>query len=256
MDIRIYTDYTDIIKGIPNNILTILMLILKSLTSMNKKYYIAVAIIALIITTAGTSLIVSASEVDSDKFEGKRIHKFELNHEEVRAAIENSDYEAFAELTVGTPLGDRVTSDNFDQFVEAHNLMKEGDFEGAKAIREELGFPVKPNGKHKMKHSTLKLRTPGGNGQKGEIKAVIIEAIEAGDYSAWKEAIGDKPITEQISEDDFGQFVEMHNLIKAGEREGAKAIADELGIKKKIPSTPLRTFGGDKKGFRACPLNK
>ena len=213
---------------------------------MNKKYYIAVAIIALIITTAGTSLIVSASEVDSDKFEGKRIHKFELNHEEVREAVENGDYEAFAELTVGTPLADRVTSDNFDKFVEAHNLMKEGHFEGAKAIREELGFPVKPNGKHQMR----------GNGRKGEKNPAVIEAIEAGDYGAWKEAIGDKPIAEQISEEDFSQFVEMHNLIKSGEREGAKAIADELGIKKKIPSTPLRTFGGDKKGFRACPLNK
>ena len=77
---------------------------------MNKKYYIAVAVMALIITTAGTSLYVSASEVDFKKMEGKPIHKFEINHEEVRAAVEAGDYATFAGLVAETPLADKITS--------------------------------------------------------------------------------------------------------------------------------------------------
>ena len=187
---------------------------------MNKKYYIAVASMALIITTAGTSIIVSASEIDSDKFEGKKMHKFEINHDEVKAAVEAGDYATFASLVVDTPLAKNVTEENFDKFVEAHTLMQAGDFEGAKAIREELGFKTKPRGQFKHERNA-------------ENKEIVFEAIETGDYSAWKEAVGDRPIAEKITEENFSQLAEMHNLIQNGDKEGAKAIAEELDIHKK-----------------------
>ena len=60
----------------------------------------------------------------------------------------------------------------------------------------------------------------------------MTKALESGDYQAWKELMGDRPVAEKIPEENFAKFVEMHNLIKEGKLEEAKAIGDELGIRK------------------------
>jgi len=67
--------------------------------------------------------------------------------------------------------------------------------------------------------------------QMQEHKEAMKEVLEAGDYNAFVELVGDKKLGETITADNFDQFVEMHNLKEAGDREGAKAIADELGLK-------------------------
>jgi len=56
----------------------------------------------------------------------------------------------------------------------------------------------------------------------------VRDAIEAGDYNAWKSAMDeDAPILEKINEGNFSKLVEMHNL-----RQQADDIAAELGIVK------------------------
>lgn len=66
------------------------------------------------------------------------------NKEKVRGAIESEDYNAFQEAIKDTPmqdrLGDKIAEDNFDKFVEMHNLKKDGKYEEAKAIADELGL--------------------------------------------------------------------------------------------------------------------
>ncbi|MBU0615681.1 MAG: hypothetical protein KJ601_06315 [Nanoarchaeota archaeon] len=59
--------------------------------------------------------------------------------------------------------------------------------------------------------------------------AEIKEAMDQG-YDAWKEAVGDCPMSEQITEDNFDLFVEMHSLIEEGDLEAAQGLAEELGI--------------------------
>lgn len=59
--------------------------------------------------------------------------------------------------------------------------------------------------------------------------------LDRGDYNAWKTLIEEKQakrvnILDVINEDNFDKMVEMHNLKQAGDMEGAKAIADELGL--------------------------
>lgn len=62
-------------------------------------------------------------------------------HDAMQAAMDNNDYDAWAELMAGHGhVADMVTAENFDRFVEAHNLALAGDLEGAKAIRTELGL--------------------------------------------------------------------------------------------------------------------
>lgn len=64
-------------------------------------------------------------------------------------------------------------------------------------------------------------------------RADIKDAVEAGDYEAFKDAAEGTPLLEAIeSEADFDLFVEAHELKEAGDREGAKEIMDGLGIQK------------------------
>ena len=68
-----------------------------------------------------------------------------------------------------------------------------------------------------------------GRGEKGK---AVLEAIENNDYNSWLKAIGDKPIGDKITEENFSKIVEMNNLMKEGKVEEAQVIADELGIRK------------------------
>src|SRR3989344_80538 len=59
----------------------------------------------------------------------------------------------------------------------------------------------------------------------------INEALASGDYAAWVAATGgDSRFGENITEENFDQFAEMHRLLQAGDTQGAKAIAEQLGI--------------------------
>ncbi len=72
----------------------------------------------------------------------------------------------------------------------------------------------------------------------------IKKTIEDGDYNAWKEAIDAQPkIEDKITADNFDKFSEMHKLMESGDREGAQAIAVELGIED-LGNGMMRGFGG------------
>ena len=65
----------------------------------------------------------------------------------------------------------------------------------------------------------------------GEHKVQIEGAIESGDFNAFKEVMGDRGrIAEVINEENFDNFVQMHELKMAGDFEGAREIAKELGL--------------------------
>lgn len=64
----------------------------------------------------------------------------------MKEALDNADYEAFKELKADKPMSDKITEENFDKFVESHNLREAGDHEGARAIMEELGLQMKGPG--------------------------------------------------------------------------------------------------------------
>lgn len=84
--------------------------------------------------------------------------------------------------------------------------------------------------------------------RKAEMEAkheAVVAALEAGDYNAWVEAVGeDSPILEKITVDNFSRFVEVHNL-----RAEAKTIMEELGIEKE-------GFRHKMKGGRFGRMNK
>lgn len=62
--------------------------------------------------------------------------------EEMEQALTDGDYAKWKEIIDSRPkITDYVNEGNFDRFAEMHKLMKEGDIEGARDIREELGLP-------------------------------------------------------------------------------------------------------------------
>lgn len=68
----------------------------------------------------------------------------------MREAVENEDYEVWKtamEDSIVSRLDDvesKINEDTFTKLIEAHQAMETGDFEGAKQIREDLGFPTGP----------------------------------------------------------------------------------------------------------------
>ncbi len=61
-------------------------------------------------------------------------------HDAIREAVENNDYELWKSLIGDHFLAEKITADNFSKLVKSHNLMQEGKFDEARQIREEIGL--------------------------------------------------------------------------------------------------------------------
>jgi hypothetical protein len=147
------------------------------------------------------------------------------NIDSIKTALDNNDYSAWQTAIVDSPNADELTStineSNFSQLVEAHQLMQDGDREGAKAIMEELGI----NGMFGGRGG----HGEGGMGNNPEQNQAVKDALTNNDYTAWKTAITATPRGEEmlsvINESNFSRLVEAHNLMEQG-----RAIMDELGL--------------------------
>lgn len=187
----------------------------------NSKWFLTASLAAVI---AFTSLSVIASADEGEFPQNKQ-----QNMEEMKAAIESGDYNAFAEVAPEQML-EQINADNFGRFVEMHEHL-----EAAKAIADELGLKkmghMKDKMKGKMKGHIMK--------NKGEIRA----AVEAGGYDAWVElhtqGDHDPKILEFINEENFYLLGELHEAIQNQDFETAKEIKDELGM----PDRPERRKG-------------
>ncbi len=149
--------------------------------------------------------------------------------EEIHQAVENGDYEGWKALLTqderGAKILEVINADNFSKLQEMHQLREDGDREGAKEIADELGLKA-PRREREGKDSHFDEET----------REAIKAAVENGDYDTFKDLVsqdekGEK-ILEKVTAENFGKFKEMHELREAGDKEGAQAIADELGIQK------------------------
>lgn len=115
------------------------------------RLYLLAGFLGLIITTLTVSSMVSADEL-TGKFRGgdadsARFEEMQAQHEAMQEVIANGNYDAWKELVDSRPrITDVVTEENFAQFVQMHQLMQDGDREGAQAIAEELDLPDRGQG--------------------------------------------------------------------------------------------------------------
>lgn len=64
-----------------------------------------------------------------------------------------------------------------------------------------------------------------------EAKQAVKDAVADGDYETFKRAIVDSPLEDLVTtEADFNQFVEAHELRRAGNTDAAAVLAADLGI--------------------------
>jgi galactokinase len=56
-------------------------------------------------------------------------------------------------------------------------------------------------------------------------------ALEANDYEAFTALVAGSPMADELTEDTFASLVEIHELEQAGDREGASALRESLGLK-------------------------
>ena len=140
-------------------------------------------------------------------------------------SIDDSDYDTFLELTADTKISEKINEDNFETLVSAYQLLKDGDKEAAKELFSELD--VRPT---KKKQKRIK--------KVHQVKTVL-DAIDAGDYDAWLDAVPENgKITEIINEENFEDFVYAHEVLKDGDKETAEELFEELGLK-----PPRKHFG-------------
>lgn len=77
------------------------------------------------------------------------MHQYKIQmREAIKKAVENNDFEAFQVAIVESPLAEKITSElDFEKFVNAHELMANGNFESAQKLFEELGIERGGHGK-------------------------------------------------------------------------------------------------------------
>ena len=100
------------------------------------KYIVSVAIFALMFAAGVT--VASAYQGD---YTEQGPYCDEDQHEAIEEALENLDYDTWSYLMDGRGRVTQVINeDNFEQFVEAHELAEDGDYEEADEILQELGL--------------------------------------------------------------------------------------------------------------------
>lgn len=116
-------------------------------------------------------------------------------------------------------------------------LEEAGELRAAGAERTEIKTVLEAGD---VDRDTMKMIREAGKEVRTEHRAAVKVTIEAGDYEAFKVAIGEGKLAENItSEADFLQLVEAHELKEAGDKEAAKEIMENLGFEK-----PDRDHGG------------
>lgn len=111
------------------------------------KYYLAVGLVSLMVTTAAVASITSANWGCDDGM-GRHKEASSLMSER-RGIIESNDYSAWQEMMnkkadlfdeKASKIRALITEENFNNFMKIHELKMDGNFEEAKALWEEMGL--------------------------------------------------------------------------------------------------------------------
>lgn len=142
-------------------------------------------------------------------------------NKEIIKSLENNDYKAYKAAVADTKMADLVTEEKFLKMVGMHKLVKEGNFKKANQLRKELGmnFPMRPESLKK-----------GRKAQPRVNREAMMQAIENNDYQAYNVAVAGTKMGGLVTEENFPKFVQMHNLLKEGRIEEARALSEELGM--------------------------
>ena len=127
-----------------------------------------------------------------------------LGNEAARNALESGDYTSWKNAMTA-----ELTEERFNQMVERQSQMAE-----KRGVMQE-NFAEKRN---VMQEANEKIQ----------------QALDDGDYDAWKEAVSvsgrSSRIAEKITEDNFDTYVKMHQAMQDKDMETVKELSGEIGL--------------------------
>tara|TARA_Y100000310_G_C20699139_1_gene828042 strand:- start:5816 stop:6571 length:756 start_codon:yes stop_codon:yes gene_type:complete len=178
------------------------------------------------------AFVSALSEIDQRAAEKMSEGIFERvvnNYEDMEAvhdAIETGEYsdwvDAMNELPGGEALVEVITEDEWESFKEFHDAKESGDMETAEIIAEEIGLQDFHEEREEAKQEKI------------ETREAAHEALDNSDYDAWLDAISGTPAEEVlgdiIDEENFVDFVEVHELHQSGDHKAAVEAAQDLGL--------------------------
>ncbi len=184
---------------------------------LNRKIAIPVAI-----ATVATVATIGIATAFASTPEGAKAFGFgwmNQGSEAAAQALENNDYQSWKD-TIQAKVTEFTSQEKFDQLRQLEQLRKDGKYDEASTLAQELGLP-------------------GRHGQGSADKEAMQSAIENNDFSAWKTAMENRVTQKQqhlsdlsgkINEDTFNKMVTAHQLRQEGKTDEARAIMEEMGF--------------------------
>lgn len=80
-------------------------------------------------------------------------------------------------------------------------------------------------------------------------REAVHAAIEAKDFNAFRAAVTDSPLAVIDTQSEFDRLLEAHELMESGDRDGARAIMDELGVESPGKGMGMGGMRGGMQGF-------
>jgi hypothetical protein len=182
--------------------------------------------------TAGTSNSTSVTTNQGQNNPMRRMMGDNTKMDAVRTALDNKDYSAWKTAITSAPnsvdqLAKIDTQAKFDQLVQAHEYLKTNEPDKAKAIFDTLGIqmPGRGMGGHGGKM--------GDETQDANRKAEQ-DALDSGNYEAWKTAVAATPNGAQIiakvdTQAKFTQLSDAHKAVKTA-HETEQKVRTDLGL--------------------------
>ena len=133
---------------------------------------------------------------------------------------------------------DQIDVDLTDAQIEAFETAAEMKEAGAERseIRTYLAEEIDEDTRQEVRAAVKEVRET--------TRAAVRAAVAAEDYNAFVAAAPERLLAAVENESDFDQLVEAKELKEAGDKEGARAIMDELGLEK--PDHKKGKRGGDR----------
>lgn len=116
-----------------------------------------------------------------------------------------------------------LTEEQRSALEEARELRKEGDLESAREVLKGAGFDPE------MRRPHMLAKTEEERTEMQKRHEAILSAIEENDFEAFQDAVADAPFATLVTEENFAKLVEAHKLLEAGDKEGARALFEDMG---------------------------
>jgi len=134
-----------------------------------------ISLMAVVLATPLITQVHAQSHASEGQTESMQIRKY--NNKGVAEALKAGDYQAWVETVSNTyrgePLLAKINEDNFDQFVNMHELYRDGNVVEADSIAQELNIPIKA--------------------ERIETRRLLSEVVKEGDYQGYLNAIESLP---------------------------------------------------------------